>query len=80
MFLVNHSLYNPMFCSYSTQTDSYRFFVKLNLLVIFTLMLHECVFITEIVISSTGDSFLEYARPKQKKFRFQLGFNAIKRL
>ena len=35
MFLVKHSLLNRSFCSHLTQTDSYRFFVKLSLLVKF---------------------------------------------
>ena len=35
MFLVRHSLHNPIFCSDSTNTDSNRFFVKLRLLVKF---------------------------------------------
>ena len=43
-------------------------------------MLHECVFFTELQVSSmTGDSFLEC--PEKKKFSlFRLGPNALKRL
>ena len=44
MFLVKHSFHNRRFCSYSTQTDFYRFFVKASLLVSFILVLHDCVY------------------------------------
>ena len=79
MFLVRLSLYNPSFCSDSTNTNSNCFFVKRSLLVKF---IWSCMSVLSFVLiyihffSIKADFFLEWA----KKKLFQLCLNATKRL
>ena len=65
MFLVRHSLYNPSFCSDSTNTDSSRFFVKLS----FPLEFISCCmsvfsFVLRFYFSITGDFDFECAKKR----------------
>ena len=78
MFLVRHSLYNPSFCSYSTSTDSYRFFVKLTLLVKFIWCCKNVFSFVIRCFSITGDSYFECAEKKEIQFLFRLGLDAVK--
>ena len=90
MFLVRHSLYNPSFCSDSTNTDSNRFFAKLSLPVKFLWFCTSVLsFLLMYIFSSIrADSFLECAKKKKTKqtkkkdfyFLFRLCLNAMKRL
>ena len=73
MFLVRHSLYNPSFCSDSTNTDSNRFFVKLSLLVKFIwycmsvlFSFYKYIYIYFSFFFVTAESFPECARTKKK--------------
>ena len=80
MFLVRHCLYKPSFCSHSTHTDSYRFFVKLSLLVKFNWCCKNVFSFVLRCFSTTGDSCFECAEKKEIEFLFRVGLNAIKRL
>ena len=57
-FLVMHSLYNPSFCSDSTNKDISRFFLKLSHLLKF---IWYCIgvlpFVLNYFVSITGDFF-----------------------
>ena len=72
MFLVRHSLYNPSFCSDSTNTDSYRFFV-------IYFVLHMCVFF-RFKILFFHNRWFWLRMCQKKKFLFPLCLNAMKRL
>ena len=64
MFLVRDSLYNPSFCSDSTNTDSYRFLVKLSLSVEF---IWCCISVFSFVLKIfpiTGDFDFECAKKR----------------
>ena len=80
MFLVRHSLYNPSFCSDSTNTDSSRFFVKLS----FPLEFISCcmsVFSFVLRFSITGDfDFLTNVLKTEIQCLFRLSLNGMKRL
>ena len=79
MFLVRHSLYNPSFCSDSTNTDSYPFFVKLSLPVEFIwCCLSVFSFVLRFCFSITGDFDFECAK-KEIQFLFRLSLNAMRR-
>ena len=79
MFLVKHSMLNRSFCSHLTQTDSYRFFIKLSLLVKF-IWCYISVF--SFVSSYFQDRwfFTWNAEKKEIQLLFRLCLNAIKRL
>ena len=65
MFLVRQSLYNPSFCSHSTRTASYRFFVKLSVLVSFIWCCKNVFSFVLRCFSITGDSYFECAEKKR---------------
>ena len=80
MFLVRHSLYNPSFCSDSTNSGSYRFFVKLS----FPLEFISCCmsafsFVLRFYFSITVDFDFECAK-KETQCLFRLSLNGMKRL
>ena len=71
MFLVRQPLYNPSSSSDLTNTDSYRFFVKLSLLVKFIWCCKNVFSFVLRFVSITGDSYFEFA--EKKKFGFCFG-------
>ena len=84
MFLVRLSLYNPSFCSDSTNTDSNCFLVKLNPLVKF---IWSCMSVLSFVLIYVHCFFhnrwfwLRMCQTKKEiQFLFWLSLNAIKRL
>ena len=80
MFLVRHSLYNPSFFSHSTRTDSYRFFVKLSLVVKFIWCCRNVFSFALRFFFHNRWFSLSMCRKKEIQFLFRLDLNAIKRL
>ena len=61
---MRDSLYNPSFCSDSTNTDSYRFFVKLSFSVEF---IWCCISVFSIILRFfpiAGDFDFEYSKKR----------------